>query len=231
MIGSVIILFGVFATWHANVPEMVAPLLRLSTANAVQREVHRLGPWGPFVFIAIMIAHGVTFIPSEIIAVAGVIAFGPLWGLIYAWIGSMASALLSFYLARVVGLRFVHRYLPCRQRARLDAFIEKDGAVGLFVLRLIPLVSFNALNYASGLTKISVGQYLVATGLGILPAGATIALLYQSAAGSRDAEIALLVLGLVALAAFIWRRRLKRGLDDCAQTNDRVLPPPSEDES
>src|SRR3712207_8743707 len=37
---------------------------------------------------------------------------------------------------------------------RLDRFVEEHGAVLVFVLRLIPLVSFDAISYAAGLSGI-----------------------------------------------------------------------------
>jgi len=41
--------------------------------------------------------------------------------------------------------------------------------VGTFISRFIPIISFNLINYAAGLTKISWWTFGWTTGLGILP--------------------------------------------------------------
>lgn len=63
--------------------------------------MHRLGVWGPLIVILMMILHSVTFVPSEVITITDVVLFGPVWGVVYAWIGSVLGAYLAFYLARI----------------------------------------------------------------------------------------------------------------------------------
>lgn len=186
--------------------------LRFSTLTRIRTYVHHLGVWGPFALMAIILLHGVTFVPAEVLTLAALWVYGPVWGLVYAWTGSMLSAYAAFYLARWLGRPLASRYVPPKQMARLDAIVAREGARGLFVLRLIPLVSFNALNYASGLTKLTFWQYTWATGLGILPSGIVLALLYRSVARSHSAFLGLAVLGLGLLFLLVVRiRRRGRG--------------------
>lgn len=100
--------------------------------------VRHLGPWGPVGLIGLLLLHGVAFIPAEVLTLATLWLYGPVWGLVYAWLGSMLSAYAAFYLAPPVGRPLVERYVPAAQLERLDRLIAEQGARGLFVLRLVP---------------------------------------------------------------------------------------------
>lgn len=186
-------------------------LLRLRTISEVRAYVNSLGAIGPLIMIGLMIVHSVTFIPSEIIMIADVGFFGPVLGIVYAWVGSMLGAYLSFFLARWIGLPIVKRFVPERVLKRFDVFFEHKGVWGVFLLRLIPLVSFNALNYATGLTQMTMWEFTWSTGLGILPSGILFALLYHSVTGQRFAFFGLTVVGVVLLIATIVKQRLNSG--------------------
>lgn len=183
--------------------------LRLSGVSEVRSYIRHAGAWGPVALVAVMVLHGATFVPAEVLTLAALWLYGPVWGLVYAWIGSMLSAYLSFYLARWIGRPLVARYVSDARLARLDALVAGQGARGLFILRLIPLVSFNALNYAAGLTKLTFWQYTWATGLGILPAGIVLTVLYRSVAQAHSVFVVFAVVGLLLLTVLglrIWRQ-------------------------
>ncbi|MDH3391803.1 MAG: VTT domain-containing protein [Desulfobulbaceae bacterium] len=52
---------------------------------------------------------------------------------------------------------------------KIDAWSQEEGATALLVARLIPVISFNVVNYAAGLTKVSLWTFSWTTGIGILP--------------------------------------------------------------
>lgn len=191
--------------------ETLAHLVSLETVSVIRQRVHAMGIWGPVLLIALMVMHSVAFFPSEVVTIADVALFGPVAGVAYSWIGSMLGAYLAFFLARAFGRPFVDRFVPERALRRFDAFMEHRGAPGVFVLRLIPLISFNALNYACGLTRLGFWRFTWTTGLGILPAGLLIALLYQSAVGQKYAFAGLTVIGIAALSFLAWRTRRRAG--------------------
>ena len=84
--------------------------------------------------------------------------------------------------------------------------MEEHGAILIFVLRLIPLVSFDAISYAAGLSGIRFRAFLLATALGMMPG--TFAFVYLGGSESGPWTWAVL-LGLAALAggAYVFYRR------------------------
>ncbi|NNF13518.1 MAG: DUF547 domain-containing protein, partial [Gemmatimonadetes bacterium] len=102
---------------------------------------------------------------------------------------------------------------------KLDRAAEDHGFRGLFTLRLIPVVPFNALNFGAGLTSISWGNYALATAIGIFPGTVVYtmfadALLAGSQEASREALIRVLVSGaLLIFLSFLPTIARRLGID------------------
>jgi len=85
--------------------------------------------------------------------------------LVGATLGSTAAFVVSRYLARDAVARKVE---GDRRFASIDRAIERQGRRIVFLLRLSPIFPFNLLNYALGLTRVRLADYVVAS-LGMLP--------------------------------------------------------------
>ncbi|HLI12529.1 MAG TPA: TVP38/TMEM64 family protein [Alphaproteobacteria bacterium] len=176
---------------------------------AVEARVRALGAWGVLVSIGLMVAHSFLPFPAEVVALANGMLYGPLWGSAVTWTGAMLGALVAFGLTRLLGRPFVALMLPATQRQRLDEWTRHYGAGLIFVARLVPVIAFNLINYAAGLTRVSWWAFIWSTGLGILPLTILMAVL-----GDRIETIgwplwlALLAAGIVTwlLARRWWRR-------------------------
>jgi uncharacterized membrane protein YdjX (TVP38/TMEM64 family) len=94
--------------------------------------------------------------------------FGFGWGVLLVTIAANMGANAAFELSRWLGRDGIERILGPRLKG-LDNATEQHGFVGLLILRLIPLVPFNALNFGSGLTAMRWRDYALATVIGILP--------------------------------------------------------------
>lgn len=81
----------------------------------------------------------------------------------------MLGAGLAFGLSKWLGRPFVLAVLPARQHEAVDRWARQQGGAALFFSRFVPVISFNLINYAAGLTAISWWTFTWATGLGILP--------------------------------------------------------------
>jgi len=139
------------------------------SVQQIEDLIRSWGMWGVLGSICLMIAHSFVPFPAEFVAFANGMTYGPVWGTVITWTGAMLGALIAFALARKLGRPFVERMVASRDWHRLDDWAAKDGWQVVLVARFIPVIAFNLINYAAGLTRLTWWQFTWTTGVGILP--------------------------------------------------------------
>jgi uncharacterized membrane protein YdjX (TVP38/TMEM64 family)/rhodanese-related sulfurtransferase len=184
-------------------------------ARAVETAIDRAGDLAPLIFIAAFAAATVLFLPGSLFGLAGGALFGPLWGTAANLAGATLGATIAFLLARFVGGRWISAQAEGRLKA-LVLGVEAEGWRFVALTRLVPLVPFNALNYALGLTRIPLSHYVAATLACMVPGAAAFAWLGHAgrraiAGDSAAIHYGMLGLAAVGLVAFLPRliRRLR----------------------
>ena len=178
------------------------------------------GPWAAAVSFLLMVLQSVAApLPAFVITIVNGVLFGALWGGALSWSSAMVGAALCYGIAKAVGRPVVERLVGTAPLAKSDAIFERYGTHAVLIARLIPLISFDVVSYAAGLTSLRFVPFLVATGIGQLPATVVYSLLGQNmgegpraALWTVSALLSLVVLG-VAL-----RRRIERKLSLVAAT-------------
>ena len=127
------------------------------------------GMWGAFGSIGLMVLHSFVPIPAELLACANGMIYGPVWGTVITWTGAMLGAAVAFGLARRLGRPFVERMVAKRDWEVLDDWAARNGWQVVLISRFIPVIAFNLINYAAGLTRLSWWRFIWTTGIGILP--------------------------------------------------------------
>src|SRR3546814_1871149 len=127
------------------------------------------GHWGVLASIVLMVLHSFLPFPAEFVALANGMLYVPVWGTIITWFGAMLGAFLAFGLSRAFGRPCVETVVARRHWQRLDDWTGEHAAQMVFLARFLPLISFNLVNYAAGLTRIPWWPFGWTTGLAILP--------------------------------------------------------------
>lgn len=191
------------------------------TPEAFSRLIRSWGMWGVAVSILLMVAHSFIPFPAEFMAIANGMCFGPLWGMVITWVGTMLGAVLAFWLSRALGRPFVERMLKREDWRRADQWLGHHGGRAVFFSRFVPIIAFNLINYAAGLTRIPLWTFLWTTGLGILPMTALMVVL-----GARMDALALwhwLLIGAIGIALWVAGQRLMaRRHSQPERSSDRV---------
>ena len=139
------------------------------SARGFEATIQSWGAWGVFGSIGLMIVHSFVPFPAEFLAMANGMVYGPVWGTVITWTGAMLGAYLAFGLARALGRPFVEMMVAKKRWHILDEWAAARGAHLVLISRFIPVIAFNLVNYAAGLTRISWWTFTWATGIGILP--------------------------------------------------------------
>jgi pyruvate/2-oxoglutarate dehydrogenase complex dihydrolipoamide dehydrogenase (E3) component/uncharacterized membrane protein YdjX (TVP38/TMEM64 family) len=206
---------------------------------ALLETFEHLGPWGPAAVVFTYVVAAVLFVPGSILTLGSGFLFGIPLGFLTAWVGAGLGACAAFLVGRCVARDWVARKIAGNPRfTALDATIEKEGFKIVLLMRLSPILPFNFLNYALGLTKISFKDFSVASVIGMAPAeflfiyiGSAARSLTEAAAGKAETGLAGQALfwgGLVATAlvtVFI-TRIARRTLESATSAGDSnaVLP-------
>ena len=130
-----------------------------------------MGPTGGAVYALFYIAGTALFFPGLPLTLGAGFLYGAVIGTLVVSPASVAGASLAFLIARYFARDWVTRRLKkYPQAAAIDRAIEKNGFKAVVLLRLQPVLPFNILNYALGLTSIRLRDYMLASWIGMFPA-------------------------------------------------------------
>mmetsp|Transcript_41824 Transcript_41824/g.61415 ORF Transcript_41824/g.61415 Transcript_41824/m.61415 type:complete len:279 (-) Transcript_41824:425-1261(-) len=147
-----------------------------------------------FAFIGLFIVSTVIFIPPFFLTFGAGFVYGKTYGLvagvwfatIVCFIGSFWGAIIAFYRSRYIERNtvklFAKRY-PIIRAA--DSALKRNGLRVMLLLRLCPLIPFNALNYIGGVTGVDTRSFMLSL-FGILPSQFLTVSLRASASGLGD---------------------------------------------
>ncbi|RCV14297.1 hypothetical protein SEVIR_2G426300v4 [Setaria viridis] len=136
-----------------------------------------LGPWGPLVLALAYIPLTVLAVPASILTLGGGYLFGLPVGFVADSLGATIGATAAFLLGRTIGRPYV--LSKCKDYPKFQAVaiaIQRSGFKIVLLLRLVPLLPFNMLNYLLSVTPVGIGEYMLASWLGMMPI--TLALVY-----------------------------------------------------
>ena len=165
---------------HLILREMVSTLA-MADVRELKELVLSFGWWAPVISFLLMILQTlIAPLPAFVLAIANSMAFGMFYGFVLTCISALAAAFTAFFLARWLGRSFLERKLNGRILGRFDSIVERFGAWGVLILRLFPIISFDFVSYAAGLTAMRARNFGIATFFGMLPATIAYSLLGDS---------------------------------------------------
>ena len=141
------------------------------TVPQIQAFVTRMGPWGPLVFILLYAIGPAFLVPGLPFDLAAGVLFGPVRGTVYALVGATLGATVAFLAARTVGRDWTEEKLSGPLK-KIKQGVDKGGWEFVSFVRLVPVIPFNLLNYALGLTRIGLVPYVLASFVFMAPATA-----------------------------------------------------------
>lgn len=137
--------------------------------QALSDWVRNQGLTGMLLYVLAYTIRPLVFFPASLLTVFGGYTYGPWLGTLLDVIGAGTGGLLSFGIARLLGRRGVEKLIGKGKLNVLDERIATNGFLVVLIVRLIPLFPFDAISYASGLSKIRFKQFAIANYIGIIP--------------------------------------------------------------
>lgn len=148
----------IYVVNQLNIFECCTPL-------EIKAHIESYGILAPIIYMIMFTLVPLTLFPDSILAIAGGMCFGLLWGSVYTMIGALLGGSLSFYLARKVG----HKLFTKLQQYQVSQKIEEKGFIFILILRLMPLLPYDVISYGAGLSSVKYKDFILATMIGIIP--------------------------------------------------------------
>lgn len=195
------------------------------TTADIHRTVHRAGWLAPVAFATIYVGLTVLLFPAVVATLAGGALFGVVAGSLITLVAAVLGATIAFVLGRRLGQADVQR-LAGGRAARLEEWMRQRGFVALLYARLIPIVPFNLLNYAAGMTGMSLRSYVAGTAIGIVPGTVAYTALGSTAShpGSLPFIIALTAVAILTVVLALISRKHQRGVAEQRANAEMSIP-------
>lgn len=209
--------------WLPVVNQSVNAIVSILTIADVPQAIQRFreyllgfGVWAPLVSAVLMVFQAVVApLPAFVLTFTNGLLFGWAWGAVLSWSSAMVGAMLCFWIARALGRPVVERLVGGSKSLEVsDLFFTRYGNRTILITRLLPFVSFDIISYGAGLTPITIRSFLLATGIGQLPATIVYSYLGQNLTGSIQVlfwvfsiTTAVFVLGWIVGPGFFRRLR------------------------
>ncbi len=139
-------------------------------------------------------------VPQWALMAGMVVAFGWKLGGTGAWISTMISASVNFWLARWIGVERVRKYGGDLTN-KITKTIRRNGIAASFIVRFVPLGPFVLVNMAAGVSGMKYRYFLAGTGLGITPKIIIVGLIATGLVS--DDQSSWIRMGVIGLAIFM----------------------------
>lgn len=136
--------------------------------NALQW-IYGIGALGALAFILIYIIATVAFLPGSILTLGAGVVFGLVMGSLYVFIGATIGATAAFLVGRYLARGWVIKKISGNPKFRaVDEAVGREGLKIVLLTRLSPVFPFNLLNYAYGVTGVTLKDYILGS-IGMIP--------------------------------------------------------------
>jgi uncharacterized membrane protein YdjX (TVP38/TMEM64 family) len=139
--------------------------------------------------VGLYIVACLLFIPGSLLTLGAGFLFGVVWGTITVSIGSTLGATAAFLVGRTLARAWIEQKVANSSKFQaIDRAVGSQGFKIVLLTRLSPLFPFNLLNFAFGLTSVSLSRYVLASWIGMLPG--TLMYVYLGSAAKSLADLA-----------------------------------------
>lgn len=194
--------------------------------DALQRAIGEFadGPWGVPALIVAFCVCAFIGVPQFLLIGIAVYAFGPLWGAVWAWVATLCSGVITFWLGRLFSTATLNRLGEGRIK-RFAEFVARNAFAASAIVRNAPTGPFLLVNMVFGAIGAKFTHYFGGLALGVIPKIALVAFGLQAIQAALqgnfwNALAAALAALCVFLGGFFYVRHRRRKGDNIALSAD-----------
>jgi len=171
----------------------------------VKQWVEGFGWLGPIVIVLAMILQMfLLVIPTILLMIVAILAYGPIWGSIIIFIAVMIASSVGYMIGKYMGSSIIERLLGKKNTEKVISFIKDYGFWAIVITRINPFLSNDAISFVAGILKINYPKFISATALGIAPLILLIAITGQNIDSLKNGLLWGSIGSLIVFGAYIW---------------------------
>lgn len=167
--------------------------------------VDGFGWFGPVLLILAMIVQMfLLVIPTILLMVVSVLAYGPVWGSAIIFAAVFAASSVGYFIGSYFGELFVTRLLGKKTEKKVEGFITDYGFWAVIVTRINPFLSNDAISFVGGLLRMGYWKFIGATLIGIAPLTIFIAIMGKSTDSLKTGLLWGSLVSLFIFGIYVW---------------------------
>lgn len=235
MIVSVLIIASLVISYFAidgfkNFVDNAYHILSSGDKQRISEWVNQFGFWGPLLIIVIMIAQMfLLVIPSPLIMVVAVLAYGAWWGSVISYASVFAASTVGYWIGRAAGDSLIDKLLGKSKREKTTEIVEQYGVWAVILARVSPFLSNDAISFIGGLIRMGYFKFMLATTIGIIPLIALIAYLGEDMEKLKNSLYWISGIGIVIFAIYLLyqknsrvRKKIKKKSNSLKKLKDKI---------
>lgn len=201
VIGIIIALFFIFKSGNG--------IKQFRDLDCLILFIKRRGKYAVLAFLLIFALKPlVMVIPSTIMSITAGILFGPFYGFMMSLTGFFISGTFAFALSRFLGKDFVNKILKGKV-VTLNKNLNKNGFKVLLLLRLPPVLPYDPVSYACGLSEMKYFDFITASVIGVMPETFCYSVIGENFRDPMSAKFLLpliFIIGATAVSGFVFKK-------------------------
>lgn len=180
--------------------------------DRIKSWVGNFGWIGPLVLILTMVLQMfLLVIPSLLLMVVSVLAYGPIWGSVIIFVSIFTASTIGYLIGRYFGPIIVEKLIGQKSEKKIGDFLENYGFWAIFITRINPILSNDAISFVAGILKMNYWSFISATLIGIAPLTIFIAVLGRTTQGLKTGLIWGSIISLILFITYVyWDKKSRK---------------------
>lgn len=205
---AVLVLFGAFYAFNPPFRDWLAEAYAVFTTgnyDTIHGFLENYRQYGYLILLGAFLFQMFLFVvPSVMVMTLCVLMYGPIEGGLLCIVGIFIASSFAYFIGKSLSEVTLDKIVGHGSREKMVSYLENYGFWTIFIFRISPFLSNDAVSFVSGLVKMNYWRFILATLAGITPLAALIAYFGRSTQGIETGLMVVSAVGLVALVIYIF---------------------------
>jgi phospholipase D1/2 len=164
LIAAAVVLAALAAAWRWTPLAEIVTVENILDFTRAARDTW----WAPIVMVAAYIPGSLILFPRPVLTLVAVMSFGVLFGLVWATLGVLLAAAVTYGLGRLMK-RETARRIAGDNFDKVGKLLREHGVLAVFGANMLPTPPFAVQNIIAGAARIPLWKFMLGTFLALIP--------------------------------------------------------------